>query len=158
MAILGVHRSHEGDGFEEGFRDTFRADGCDARVESEYIAESTKFEEKDVLAVLKQMFAKPEPPTAISATYDLLAGVIYLLLPKLGFHVPKDVSLLGFGGNWREGAVTQRLNSVVVDEVAAGRQVVTLLHEMRCGDRPIDDNTEIALDLNLSNGETLGSP
>ena len=84
--------------------------------------------------------------------------MIYLLLPRLGFRVPEDVSLIGFGGAWREGALARRLTSVVVDEIATGRQAVELLHEMRCGDRPIDDNEEIVLQLGLSQGETLAAP
>ena len=45
----------------------------------------------------------------------------------------------------------------MVDEIATGRQAVALLHEMRRGDRPIDDNEEIVLPLALSQGETLAA-
>ncbi len=55
----------------------------------------------------------------------------------------------------REGALARRLTSVVVDEIGTGRRAVELLHQMRCGDRPIDDNEEIVLELTLSRGETL---
>jgi GntR family transcriptional regulator, arabinose operon transcriptional repressor len=79
-------------------------------------------------------------------------------LPRLGLRVPEDVSLLGFGGAWREGALMQKLASVVVDEIALGQQAASLLHEMRRGDRPIDDSTEIIMDVILSEGETLGMP
>jgi len=50
------------------------------------------------------------------------------------------------------------LTSVVVDEIATGRQAASLLHEMRRGERAIDDNTEIVMELSLSEGETLGTP
>jgi hypothetical protein len=33
-----------------------------------------------------------------------------------------------------------------------------LLHEMRCGKRPIDDNEEFVLHLELYEGETLAVP
>ena len=104
------------------------------------------------------MFSKPNPPTAIFTTFDSLAEMVYLMLPRLGLRVPEDVSLLGFGGASRDGAFLRRLTSVVVDEVATGRLAVSLLHEMRSGNRPIDDSTEIVLDLALSEGETLAAP
>ena len=53
---------------------------------------------------LQNVFAKPDPPTGIFASFDSLAETIYLLLPRLGLRVPEDVSLVGEGGTWREGA------------------------------------------------------
>jgi DNA-binding LacI/PurR family transcriptional regulator len=99
--------------------------------------------------------AGADRPTAIFASFDSLAEMIYFLLPRLGLRVPEDVSLLAFGGAWRQGAWMRRLSSVVVDEVATGQTAVSLLHEMRRGDRPIDDNTEVTMKLSVSMGETL---
>jgi DNA-binding LacI/PurR family transcriptional regulator len=76
----------------------------------------------------------------------------------LGLKSPDDVSLMGFGGAWRSGILTKRLNSVVIDEIGTGRQAVELLHEMRRGDRPLEDNTEIVLKIEISEGETLAAP
>ena len=109
-------------------------------------------------AFCEQTFDGPDRPTAIFASFDTLAETIYLLLPRLGLRIPEDVSLVGFGGAWREGAIMKRLTSVVLDELATGTQAVSLLHEMRNGLRPIDDNTEIVLDLGLYEGETLVAP
>jgi DNA-binding LacI/PurR family transcriptional regulator len=99
-----------------------------------------------------------DPPTAIFASFDSIAEMVYLLLPRLGLQSPRDVSLMGFGGAFRDGALTRRLTSVVIDEIDTGRQAVGLLNEMRCGDRPIEDNTEIVLKLAVSPGETLAAP
>jgi DNA-binding LacI/PurR family transcriptional regulator len=103
-------------------------------------------------------FSGPDRPTGIFASFDSLAEMIYMLLPRLGLRVPNDFSLIGEGGIWREGVITRRLTSVVVDEIATGRKAVDLLSEMRRGDRAIDDNTEIVLELGLSDGETLATP
>ena len=89
-----------------------------------------------MFAALQRVFARPDPPTAIVASFDSLAETIYLLLPRLGLRVPEDVSLVGEGGAWREGAITRRLTSAVIDEVATGHKAVALLHEMRSGKRP----------------------
>ena len=143
---------------QEGLNDALRAGGADVPAETIFVSKSLSVREEDVLAALQNTFAKPDRPTAVFATSDSLAEMIYLLSLRLGVRVPEDVSLLGFGGSWREGAVTQRLTSIVVDEIATGRRAVELLHEMRCGDRPIDDNEEIVMDLGLSEGKTLGAP
>jgi GntR family transcriptional regulator, arabinose operon transcriptional repressor len=140
---------------EAGFRE---ATG-DASVETVHADDATvETLEESVWRALQQTFSSPNPPTAIFATFDDIAEMIYLMLPRLGVRVPQDVSLLGFGGAWREGALMRRLTSVVVDEIATGQQTVALLHEMRRGERPIDDNTEIVMELGISEGETLAAP
>ena len=143
----------------EGFNEGLRAGGCDAPAQVVHAVESmVVLREEPVWAALQAVFSAPEPPTAIYSTFDSMAEMIFLMLPRLGLRVPADVSLLGFGGAWREGALTRRLNSIVVDEVATGRQAVSLLHEMRNGLRPLDDNSEFVMELSLSDGETLGPP
>ena len=52
----------------------------------------------------------------------------------------------------------QRLTSVVLDEIAAGRQAVSFLYEMRIWKRPIEDTTEVVLGLAISEGITLAAP
>ena len=42
--------------------------------------------------------------------------------------------------------------------VGTKQKAVALLNEMRRGERPLDDNEEIVMELGLSDGETLGSP
>lgn len=143
--------------YEEGLQEALHAGGGDAPDEFVYNTSPTVDHEEDLLEALKRMFAQPNPPTAIFACFDSTAEMLYLLLPQVGLRVPQDVSLVGFGGAWREGAVTRRLTSVVVDEVDVGQKAASLLHEMRSGDRAIDDNTEIVMELGLSDGETLGT-
>lgn len=158
VAFLSSHRSPVTLATVDGLRAGLRDGGCDTPTELAFVGDSIVPKEESVLASLRQMFAKPDPPTAIFASFDSLAEMVYLLLPRLGLRVPEDVSLVGFGGAWRQGALTRRLTSVVVDEIGTGRQAVRLLHEMRCADRPIDDTEEIVLELGLSEGETLVAP
>jgi DNA-binding LacI/PurR family transcriptional regulator len=119
--------------------------------------ETIALKEEELYASLKSMFSWEEPPTAIFATFDSVAEMIYFLLPRFGLRVSEDISLIGFGGAWREGAFTRRLTSIVIDEIETGKQAVQLLHEMRRGDRSIDDNTEIVLKLDISHGETVSA-
>lgn len=94
-------------------------------------------------------------PTAIFCTFDAEAEVVYFELGALGFKVPDDVSMIGFGGRWREGALARRLVSVTVDEEELARRAVQLLDEMRRRERPIEDVSEILMPLEVSAGETL---
>ena len=156
IAFFTGHPSATTKAYEEGLREALQSGGCN--ISDEFIYHSVTDREEEIWPVLQRMFAAPKPPTGIFVSFDDLAEVIYLLLPRLGLRVPEDVSLVGFGGAWRDGAMMRRMTSVVVDEIDTGRQAVSLLHEMRCGDRPIDDNEEFVMGLNLSEGQTLGSP
>lgn len=164
VAMYTVRRSAAGvSAFEKGLREALQAGGSDLRDELCHFDEvrpdqSASVSHADrVLNELRRMFALPDPPTAIFATCDSLAETIYLLLQQMGLRVPEDVSLIGCGPAFREGALAQRIASVVVDEVATGRQAVSLLHEMRIGKRPIDDDTEIVLRPGLSEGQTVAT-
>lgn len=143
---------------EDGMREAFCAAGSDVALETIYADDcsaSAQLEEK-VWEALQQIFSRSDRPTAIFASFDSMSEMIYLLLPRLGLRSPEDVSIIGEGGAWREGAVIRRLSSIVIDEVAAGRKAVELLHEMRCGTRPIIDGEEFVLQPELYRGETLG--
>jgi GntR family transcriptional regulator, arabinose operon transcriptional repressor len=157
VALFGCHRAASMQASEQGLNDALQAGGSVVPIQSLCVEERpANVREQLVWASLQQMFAVSGCPTAIVCTFDSLAEVIYLRLQRLGLRVPEDVSLLGFGGKWREGAITQHLTSVVVDEIATGQQAVALLHAMRSGLRPIDDDTRITMELSLSEGETLG--
>jgi GntR family transcriptional regulator, arabinose operon transcriptional repressor len=144
---------------EEGLQEAGREGGCDLRVESVYLVERPiKAREESCWAALREVFAGLDPPTAIFTSFDSMAEMIYLMLPRLGLRVPQDVSLLGCGGSWRDSALIRQITSVVVDELALGQKAVALLHEMRRGDRAIDDNEQFTMELSLSDGQTLAPP
>jgi DNA-binding LacI/PurR family transcriptional regulator len=159
VALFTTHLSPMAMACETGMAEALQAGQADASLEMVYVAERpVELREETCRGALRRLFARPDPPTAIFATFDSLAEVIYLSLSRLGLRCPEDVSLVGFGGAWRDGAFLRQLRSVIVDEAATGRQAVSLLHEMRCGERPLDDRTEITMELRLSEGETLAPP
>jgi DNA-binding LacI/PurR family transcriptional regulator len=92
----------------------------------------------------------------VFCSFDSEAEMLYLLFNRMGIKVPEQMSLVSFGGSWREGAILRRLTSVTVNEEEIGRRSVQLLNEMRCHKRPLGDTTEITLPLRLNEGETLG--
>jgi len=67
-----------------------------------------------------RLFGNGQSPTAIFCTFDPLAELFYLVLSKKGLRVPEEVSLVGFGGLQRTGALAQRLTSIAIDESQFG--------------------------------------
>jgi DNA-binding LacI/PurR family transcriptional regulator len=118
---------------------------------------STQHEEV-VRRYLQQLMHGGERPTAIFCTFDPEAEVVFFELATMGIKVPTEVSLVGFGGRWRESSIARRLVSVTVDEEELARQAVKLLDEMRRRERPLDDTSEVMMPLELSAGETLSAP
>lgn len=159
VAFFARHRTGLAPLYEQGLRATLREAGGDLPAEWVRAIPPGTPEGRHEDAVrenLEAVMAADQPPTAIFCGFDSEAELLYLLLPRLGLRVPEDVSVVGFGGTWREGALLRRLTSVVVDEEWLGKTAVDLLDEMRRGVRSIDDTTDIVLPLALSDGETLG--
>lgn len=145
--------------YEQGLREVLRQGGGElpeAFVHYDNSIKATAEHERFLETNLQKMLDAPTPPTAIFCSFDSEAELVYLLLNRMGVQLPEQVSLVGFGGTWREGAIARRLTSVAVDEEELGRQAATLLEEMRRRTRPLDDATEVVLPLSLTAGETLG--
>ncbi len=147
--------------YEQGFRKAMSAAGGDVTKRLAF-GNSQRVDsvvrEKAYLEILQQICQGPDRPTAIFTTYDPDAEMIYLLLERLGFRVPEDISLIGEGGPVREGAIIQKISSVIVQEEEIGREAAKLLRQMRDGERPIDDDEEIVVPLGFYEGQTLGPP
>ena len=105
---------------------------------------------------LHRVLQSEAPPTVIFCTFDSEAEMVYLLLNQMGVKVPEEISLISFGGTWRDGALARRLSAVTVDEEELGRNAARLLDEMRRREKPLNDATEIIMPLSWSQGETLG--
>ncbi len=159
VALFGSHRSGLGPVYEQGLRESIQQAGGDLPDDFVRFGKSGKMtpeHEAFVLQSLQGMMARKDRPTGIFCGFDSEAELIYLLLGRLGIRVPDDVSLVGFGGSWREGAITCRLVSVTLDEEQLGRHAVNYLNEMRHGERALNDMSETVMPLSLCNGETLG--
>lgn len=159
VAYIGTERSTASEAYERGFRAAMRRAGeglIDIQVFYDSVATpDVAAHESEVAAALDKMFSHGEGPTAIFASFDSLAELIYVLLSRRGLRVPEDVSLVGFGGSVRNGALARRLTSVTIDEIRLGREAVELLDQMRHGELPIDTSETREIPLGLSNGSTL---
>ena len=158
-AFFAFERAGLSGQYERGFGEAMATGGGELPVEFICYDDAPRvtLEHERFLKVnLEKMLRGPNPPTAIFSPFDSETELIYLLLNQLGVKVPEQVSLVSFGGTWREGALTRRLSAVTVDEEELGRNAVTLLDQMRRREKPLNDATEIIMPLSWAEGETLG--
>jgi DNA-binding LacI/PurR family transcriptional regulator len=158
-AFFAFQRAGFGSQYERGLREAL-IEGS-GRLPAEYVCyddapKVTAEHERFLKTNLERVLRGDAPPTAIFCPFDSETELVYLLLNQMGVKVPDEVSLISFGGTWREGALTRRLAAVTVDEEELGRNAAKLLDEMRRREKPLNDATEIIMPLSWSNGETLG--
>jgi DNA-binding LacI/PurR family transcriptional regulator len=158
VAFFSPTRGGMTPGYLQGFRDTLREAGAKLPDRMICVDDTPTFStahEAFVRNNLQQLLKGPASPSAIFCTFDTEAEIVYFELAAMGLKVPDDVSVIGFGGRWREGALARRLVSVTVDEEELARQAVRLLDEMRRRERPLNDVEQFQLPLELSAGESL---
>jgi DNA-binding LacI/PurR family transcriptional regulator len=158
--FFSMQRSAAAQAYEAGLRAVLESAG--GALPEEFVHRGTggwveiPEAEPEFARALEAMLSSPDRPTAIFASFDPLAEMLYLLLGRMGWRVPEDVSVVGIGGTLRHGALQHQLTSVTVDEVRIGRQAAELLDRMRRGELPLEtDETEL-IPIGLSSGQTLG--
>ncbi len=160
VAYFSTQRSAISDVHEAALRGVLESSGGALPLEHIFQSQSGSLDpaaEGETLEALKSMLAGPSPITAIFATFDSLAELIYLLLMRLGVRVPEEVSLVSFGGVIRRGAIQRLLTAVTVDEVQIGREAAELLHRMRRGELPVENDQVHVMPVGLYGGETLAA-
>ena len=91
-----------------------------------YIA-TKDFDLTEGVSVVKNLMALSPRPSAIFASNDLLALGLLRSLLVLGYRVPEDVALAGFGDLPLCQLSTPSLTSIVVDKYELGRKAAELL-------------------------------
>jgi GntR family transcriptional regulator of arabinose operon len=160
VALMSGDRTPAAEAYERGFRDAFRgvAESPEGSIRVFYgsvHSPELAAHEAELSGHLDELFSGDQPPTAIFVSFDSLAEMIFMLLARRGIRVPDDVSLLGFGGGRRQGALAQQLTSITIDEEQLGHDAVELLDQMRRGDLPIESNETRWVRLGISDGATL---
>jgi GntR family transcriptional regulator, arabinose operon transcriptional repressor len=147
--------------YENGLRQSLNqlsGEGCEV-VSIEYGQRVSANGEQAPAAIrraLTEMFARPNRPTAIFCGNLPDAEQVYLQAESFGLKIPRDLSLIYFGGSWREHGLAQSISCVAVNEHEVGARAAQLLHEMRSGKRPLDDSERIEFPVSLLAGETIG--
>ncbi|NLX99343.1 MAG: GntR family transcriptional regulator [Rhodopirellula sp.] len=160
LALVGTSRYEVTEGYERGFIGALNEAGLDLpdhRILYHAELARSAAEDEAHRAVAK-MLRRPDRPTGIFAS-DVIEGErVFFEAMKLGLRIPRDLSLVGFGGGLCLGALSERLATVTVDEVELGRRAVALIEEIRTGREPLTSQQRIVMPLKLSEGETLGAP
>ena len=159
VAYLASHRYPSSEIVEQSFRESLAEAGVDLPSHCVDYGNLTRFDaeehqvyEQHLECWLKQALSTSDRPTALFVSTPEL---IYVVAGRLGLKIPEDLSIIGFGGAHRQGAIMQRLTSVTVDEADVAHQAVQLVVEMRKGRRPLLSEQTIPMPLGFHQGQTL---
>lgn len=111
--------------------------------------------ESEIIAALAAMLERPDRPTALFVASDLLAESVFLAAQRLGWRVPQEISIVGFGGMVRSTPVLRLLTSVTIDERQLGERAARLLWQMRVGNLPLTSRQTWMASVATSAGQTL---
>ena len=109
-----------------------------------------------VRAGLKSLLEAEDRPTAILCFNSFDAEQVYLLAGELGFNIPGNLSLIYFGSNPRESALSQRFTCVGAPFAKIGLEAIQILDAMSSDRMPHDSNHKVEASLELLPGQTLG--
>ncbi len=82
-----------------------------------------------VLPQARQLLAQKDRPTAIFASCDAIARMVYAAAMAEGLHVPNDLSIVGFDDDPLAALLTPALTTVRQPFGAMGQAAFALLHE-----------------------------
>jgi len=105
---------------------------------------------------LGELVNQPNRATAIFCGNLPDAEQIYLQAQSFGLNIPTDLSLIYFGGTWRDHGLAQRISCIAVNEHEVGARAAVLLHEMRSGLRSLENSERIEFPVTMLPGETVG--
>lgn len=108
----------------QGFMEALEAAGIDISAVPIF---ETQRDEAAVHEALEQLFAAPEPPTAIFAHSDRIALMALTWLKARGISVPGDVSVVGFDGIPESMTSEPPLTTVVQPIAEIGRRAAQMI-------------------------------
>jgi len=166
VAAFMATTSSVGDIYHSGLQQGLQENGAELAEEHVYWGgEKTLFTSEEYLRYgeaierdLTRMLDSPNRPTAVFASFDRIAEMVYQAAMRVGVRVPEDLSIVCFGSKHRIGAILPRLSTVVIDERETGRKAYKLLASMRDGDCPRDSNETYTMPLTFDKAKTLGPP
>lgn len=112
----------------EGFRAALMEHGMDINNQLLYIEHSEKryYDSEEISHVIDSF---PYIPDAILCANDDIAKDVYSKLRDIGFHIPKDVSVVGFDNSEAAEILRPSLTTVAVHNQSIGRRLAAKLLE-----------------------------
>lgn len=111
-----------------------------------------------VAAHLATRLAKPQAPTALVCSNDLLAIRSLRAARQIGLRVPEDLSIAGFDGIALGEDLTPVLATIVQPNAEIGRRSVEMLVQALGGAAPLTAAASLTLDLHFRDGESIAAP
>ncbi len=148
------------DGYIQGMRAELNRRGIDVPDSRIFLHTSlmTNADIPDWDELLSAVLDAPGRATGIFCGDDYVSERLYMAAMQRGLRVPEDISIIGFGPSWRDGALREKLAAVTIDEMEVGRSAATLLGQMRTGRLALDSRETITVDVKLYKGASLGPP
>ncbi len=109
---------------------------------------------EDITALLQ----RPQRPTALVCSNDLLAIRCLRAAHLAGLAVPRDVSVLGFDGIALGEDLTPMLSTVAQPNADIGRSSVELLVQAMASGTPLMPEASLTLEHHFRTGESCGRP
>jgi LacI family transcriptional regulator len=110
----------------EGFREELEASGL-------RFDESLVLEGEQALSFgqrVEELLLRDNRPTAIFTTNDIVAVGAWRRILELGYHIPRDIALLGFDDIEMSRLTVPALTTVAQDKQALGQRAVALLLQL----------------------------
>ena len=85
-----------------------------------------------------ELLRAPQRPSAIFAGNDLIARGVYRAAAELGLHIPRDLSVIGFGDLWYAGQMIPRLTTIRQSPRRIGKLAARLMLQRLDGELPED--------------------
>lgn len=159
IGYLFDHRSSLAIDYERGLRQAIEqhSSASGEVITVEYgKALSNKSASEAIAQALDAVLSGSGRPTAIFCGNQPDAEQVYLFAAKRNLRIPEDLSLIYFGGTWRDHGIAERISCIAVNEHDVGARAAELLHEMRTGKRALDNDERFEFPVSVLPGETIG--
>ncbi len=160
MAFVGFMRYRYTQLYEQAFRQTLKEYGLE--IPESRVLYNEHFlnpaSDDQARAELTTMLHAVDRPTAIFANDLDVAERIYLEAIRLGMSVPEDLSIVAFGGKWREGSIREQLAAVVIDEVELGRRAAKVLDDLQGNPSAQVEYKQMIMPLEFTASRSLAEP
>ncbi len=111
-----------------GYLRSLRKNGIPVNPDFIIINENTRLNETEgTYEIVKKTFAGKKPPSAFAVLADAFAFGLIKALKELGYRVPQDVSVMGFGDDHLAGFMEPALSSLGMPKAGMGEAGMNLL-------------------------------
>ena len=157
IAYSGIYRYSLTEAYERNLRTTLDGYGIELLKNKVFYgpdysdSNNEEFRDKH----LNQVLENRKEFTVVFCSGYSEAESLYLKAIEKNIKVPEELSIVSVGEKDPRGALLKRMSAVVVDEFGIGCRSGKILHEMKTGERPINDDEDVVFPVEFRFGKTL---